>query len=125
MKLFFAPILFLLLACSPTQKKEPVLAPREFQKQLAATPNAVLVDVRRPEELAGGKIEGARNIVFGSDRFEQDILTLEKQPIFVYCAGGVRSAKAAALLRKNGYEVVELEGGFNEWVASGLPVAKR
>lgn len=124
MKLLSVATLFFLIACTPSQKKDQVLAPGDFQRQLQKTPGAVLVDVRRPDELTSGKIAGARNIVFGTATFEHDMLQLEKSPIFVYCAGGVRSAKAASLLREQGYQVYELEGGLKNWTAEGLPLVK-
>lgn len=122
MKHLLAIFLILLVSCETGRQQPYVLAPAEFQHQLQTTTDAVLVDVRRPDELAAGQIAGARNVVFGSATFEQDILQLEKKPVFIYCAAGVRSAKAAVLLRENGYVVYELEGGLQNWVASGLPV---
>jgi rhodanese-related sulfurtransferase len=123
MKYLVAISLLVLVACETGRQKNNVLPPAAFQHQLETTPDALLVDVRRPDELATGRIAGARNIVFGSPSFEQDILQLEKKPIFIYCAAGVRSAKAAALLRDHGYEVYELEGGLQNWVGVGLPVS--
>jgi rhodanese-related sulfurtransferase len=117
-------ILCLLLgACGAPENKNAVLAPADFQRQLASTTDAILVDVRRPQELAAGMLPGARNFVFGSPDFEQQIVTLEKKPIYIYCASGIRSGKAAKFLRAQGYEVFELEGGLRNWTAAGLPLA--
>lgn len=111
----------LLVACAGSQG-QAVLAPKEFQKKLGETKNAFLLDVRTPEEVANGKIEGASNVVF-DDQFTSKISLIPKQPIFIYCAGGVRSAKAAKILRGNGYtQVFELEGGLNAWKEAKLPV---
>jgi rhodanese-related sulfurtransferase len=111
----------LLLACAGSQGQD-VLAPKAFQKKLGDTKNAFLLDVRTPEEIANGKIEGANNVVFDSN-FAAKLSQIPKQPIFIYCAGGVRSAKAAKILRSNGYtQVYELEGGFNAWREAKLPV---
>jgi rhodanese-related sulfurtransferase len=111
----------LLVACAGSQGQE-VLAPKEFQKKLSETKNAFLLDVRTPEEVANGKIGGASNVLF-DDQFASKISLIPKQPIFIYCAGGVRSAKAAKILRSNGYtQVFELEGGLNAWKEAKLPV---
>jgi phage shock protein E len=67
-------------------------------------------------------LAGAQNVAFGSADFEQQIVTLDKKPIFIYCASGIRSGKAARFLRTQGYEVYELEGGLRNWTAAGLPV---
>ena len=109
-------------ACGPKKNSNYVLEPNRFEQQLQSTAHAVLVDVRKPDELAAGQIAGARNVVYGSPTFEEDILQLEKKPVFIYCAAGVRSGKAARFLRDHGYEVYELEGGLNRWMSAGLPV---
>lgn len=44
--------------------------------------------------------------------------------IAVNCRGGKRSKNAAGILVKNGFRVIELDAGYNEWVAKGMPVAK-
>lgn len=90
---------------------------------MQATPAAILLDVRTPQEIAGGQIAGARNLVFGAPGFDQEVLKIGKLPVFVYCAGGGRSGKVARLLQKHGYEVYDLQGGFANWKTQGLPVA--
>lgn len=116
-------MLVLLVACAGSQGQD-VLAPKAFQKKLSETKNAFLLDVRTPEEIANGKIDGANNVVFDGN-FAGKLSQIPKQPIFVYCAGGVRSAKAAKILRSNGYaNVYELEGGFNAWLGEKLPVKR-
>jgi len=60
---------------------------------ISATPNAVLLDVREPDDDA---------------------------PVVVYCAGGTRSAFAAETLAQLGYtDVVSMAGGFNKWKNEG------
>jgi hydroxyacylglutathione hydrolase len=40
----------------------------------------------------------------------------------VHCAAGARSAVGASILRAHGFEqVINLEGGINEWRRAGLP----
>jgi rhodanese-related sulfurtransferase len=116
--------LFLLLfvfACSGKQS-ETVLVPQDFDAKYKATENAILLDVRTPEEIAGGKIANAENIVW-DDSFADKLSNLEHKPIFVYCGSGIRSAKAAAVLKEKGYtDVYELDGGMKAWKAAGMPV---
>ena len=112
-------VLSALLACS-TETEQVVLSPTEFQSKLKDTPDAILLDVRRPEEIAVERIENSRSIVF-DDNFETKLTELEQKPLFVYCASGKRSAKAAAILRGKGYKnVYELEGGLGAWKEAGL-----
>jgi rhodanese-related sulfurtransferase len=117
-------ILFVLIgctlySCAQTAKSEfaKVLTAEEFKAKLAATPNAILLDIRRPDEIAGGKIEGSINIVYGSPTFKAELAKLDStKPVFVYCAGGVRSAKSCPDLEKVGFkEIYDLKGGFSAW----------
>ena len=113
-------ILLLLLACSE-KKTESLLSPTDFDLKLKATENAVVLDVRTAAEGTTGVIEGATNIVYDAN-FADKLGSLEQKPIFIYCAAGGRSAKAATILRDKGYTVFELHGGMNAWKDAGLPV---
>ena len=112
-------VLGVLWACSP-EREQVVLSPTEFQSKLKETPDAILLDVRRPEEIAVERLENSQSIVF-DDSFETKLEDLEQKPLFVYCASGKRSAKAASILRGKGYKnVYELEGGLGAWKEAGL-----
>lgn len=90
--------------------------------QLINSRNAVVVDVRTPEEFATGSLPGARNIPV--DKFDQKMRDIKKdKPLIVVCASGSRAGRAAAQLRASGYaEVYVLAGGLAAWRAAGLPV---
>ena len=85
---------------------------------------ALLVDVREPDEVAGGTPAGARHVVRGylELRIEEHADGLDA-PIVLMCAGGVRSLLAADDLRRLGFrDVRSMAGGFARWKADGLPV---
>ena len=72
-----------------------------------STPNAVLLDVRTPEEYASGHIPGSVNHPLERmQTYDGDV----SMPIFAYCHSGARSARAVALLRELDYEAVNLGG---------------
>ena len=82
-------------------------------------PGTQLVDVRTPAEYNSAHIPGAINIDVTADDFEQNIRVLnKKQPVAVYCRSGRRSKTAAEILAKEGYRVVELNGGILSWQGS-------
>jgi phage shock protein E len=108
------------VSCSTKEKESLVLAPADFQTKLKETSQGYLLDVRTSEEIATGMIAGAANIIY-DENFAQKISEVPYQPIFIYCASGKRSAKAAKILREKGYNpVYELEGGLNAWKEKGL-----
>ena len=76
--------------------------------------DALLVDVRSPEEFANGHIEGSINLPI--DRIFSSIhkITLDLEAkIVVYCASGMRSSTARKALIKMGYVNVINGGGVN------------
>ncbi len=82
-----------------------------------------VVDVRREPEFAGGHIEGAK--LMPLHKLESLVSTLDHdRPIAVHCKGGYRSAIACSLIERAGYEnVMNVIGGFDAWLACGLPSA--
>lgn len=89
-----------------------------------ASPDVVLLDVRTAEEFKEGHIRSAINIDVKQKGFvEKAKSTLPAdKTIAVYCRGGKRSANAANLLTKEGFKVVNLEGGIMAWKDAGNPV---
>lgn len=86
-----------------------------FEAKFRQTPNAILIDVRNPDEFASGAIEGAINIPI--DTLRSKISELQKDaPIFVYCAIGLRGYLAQRILLQNGFmQVSNLSGGYILW----------
>lgn len=90
----------------------------------------VIVDIREPEERAGGYIPGSLAAPRGLLEFSADPTSSYHIPglepgrrVILHCAGGGRSALAVKTLQEMGYEnVAHLDGGFNGWKAAGKPV---
>lgn len=91
---------------------------------LRREPSLQVVDVRSPEEWSAGHLPGALHIPLAAlpDRIgEMDA----GARIVVQCQGGGRSSIAASFLQAHGFDsVANLHGGFDAWVASGLPVER-
>ena len=97
----------------------------EFQQKLSATANAQLVDVRTPEEFAGGHLANAINIDIRSQDFADKISKLNKsKPVFVYCLSGGRSSSAAGTMADMGFAAVyNMDGGIMKWSSAGKLLA--
>jgi rhodanese-related sulfurtransferase len=110
----------------------PALMPRakrvspQQTVQMINRGKTVLVDVRTPEEFAGGHLRDAKNIPLAD--FGTRIGELDKskgKSIVVLCQTGPRADKAAKLLAGAGFEdVAVLDGGVAAWQAANLPTAK-
>ena len=94
--------------------------------QLINRKDAVIVDVREPNEFKSGRIPHARNIPV--DRINERVKELEKlktKPLLLVCQTGSRSAQACSGLLKDGFaQAVALSGGMAAWQQAGMPVEK-
>jgi molybdopterin/thiamine biosynthesis adenylyltransferase len=104
----------------------PEQTPAEVKRRLDAGEPVVVVDVRDPDEYRDGHIEDAASISRGFLEFRIGTVAAEPTtPIVLYCQTGLRSVLAGKVLKDLGYEnVINLQGGFQKWAQSGLPVAK-
>lgn len=94
--------------------------------QLINQGKAVIIDVREPSAYAAGHLRDAKNIPL--KELSNRVGELDKaknKAVIAICQTGVQSSKAAAQLKKAGFnEAVSLDGGITAWQAQGLPIAK-
>lgn len=95
------------------------VSPKQLAEELDAP--GTLIDVREADEWGMGVIPGAVHVARGVleatiSRVAPDM----EAPLTLYCAGGGRSALAAASLQAMGYsDVRSLAGGFDAWRTAG------
>lgn len=108
------------------QANTHALSALSFEEGVNESSNKIILDVRTPEEFAEGHIKNAMLINFHDDDFRTQVSGLDKQlPVYVYCASGVRSDKAATILKEEGFkEVYVLEKGLNDWRASNKEIVR-
>ena len=115
-----------LFGCSSAQTEGfKSLTVEEYAKAIEDT-GIVRLDVRTAEEYADGHIANTINIDVLKDDFEKKTkASLPKDKVIaVNCRSGKRSKNAARILVKNGFKVIELDAGYNDWLAKGMPVTK-
>ena len=85
--------------------------------QVIEDTTVVRLDVRTASEYSQGHIPGALLIDVTLADFMQkaEQLLPKDKTIALYCRSGRRSKTAAQLLAKQGYQVIELNTGFNSW----------
>ena len=93
-----------------------VVSVTEFKDKMTME-DVQIIDVRTPQEYAGGKIGDAQNINFHDADFKAQMDALDKtKPTLIYCAAGGRSARARTMMSDLGFEeVYELDGGYGAW----------
>lgn len=91
----------------------------------AARDGATFLDVRRPDEFASGHVRGARNVDVLSPDFRERVEDLDRdQTLYVYCASGTRSGRAAKVLEDMGFDRVVNAGGVGALERAGVPVER-
>lgn len=83
-----------------------------------------LIDVRTPEEFAGGHVPGARSIPLDQLGARMDELKAYKdQDLYLICERGGRSLAATQQLASAGFSrPINVEGGTSAWRQAGYPV---
>lgn len=114
---------------STTEERQPTLEKativsyqdldvKQFAEEIVSNSNAIIMDVRTPEETVDGIIDGAIELDYYDEEFLQKLSKMDKsKDYYVYCKMGGRSAKAARLMIKNGFSSVHnLKGGYIDWI---------
>lgn len=93
----------------------PQMQPKTISpKELEDFEPAMLLDVRNKSEHTDGHIPGSENLSAGRVLWNLEQLP-SSGPIVTYCQSGVRNSVAASALRREGYDVRELEGSYAGW----------
>lgn len=90
------------------------------------SPDLVILDVRTPEEFIAGHIEGAINLDYYAETFNDVLKILDKDKTYiVHCKSGVCGGKTLALMAVlNFKEAYNISGGIIAWQAAGLPIVE-
>ena len=96
----------------------------EQAQQMIMSQSAVLLDIRDPQSFAVAHAEQAKHLT--NDTIVALMEELEfDQPLLVMCYHGISSQGAAQYLVNQGFEdVYSVDGGFEAWQRSGLPMVK-
>ncbi len=94
--------------------------------QLINREKAVLIDVSEPSEYAAGHAAGSRNVPLAAIESSPKALPSNKAlPLVLVCPNGSRASRAAASLRKLGFQDVRtLGGGLAAWREANQPVER-
>lgn len=105
-------IIYLVVTIILQKRAVTILTQEEF---IEGYRKAQLIDLREREVYKTGHILGARNLPLSQLNMRMKELRKDK-PIYLYCANGTRSGRAALTLKKKGYtDLYMLSGGFKKW----------
>ncbi len=75
-------------------------------------PDALLLDVRSPEEYREGHIPGSQNLPLQLVEKLPSVMADKEKELFVYCRSGARSRQAVEILKRMGYSNAYNIGGI-------------
>ena len=103
------------VACNNTPKDKALDISVEEAKELVKQ-GYVFIDLRTPEEIKGGKIDGALEIDFKASDFDTKVEKLSKASKYIaYCRSGGRSARSMSTFKQHGIEAYNMLGGYTAW----------
>ncbi len=98
------------------------ISPLDAYDKLFENPNILILDVRTAGEIPqDGKI--ANSVLIPLQVLGRNLNHLDKsKEIIVYCHTGNRSVEATKLLRRNGFDAVNMKGGIQAWKQNHLDI---
>ena len=104
------------------QKLAFVTGPFELDGQIKRKEAITIVDVRLPSDYRAGHVPGAINLPQGKWHTLAGLSQDRTAVIYCYSQTCKLAAAAAVEFASAGYPVIEMEGGFEAWQKSNLPV---
>ncbi|MFB6212741.1 MAG: rhodanese-like domain-containing protein [Candidatus Magasanikbacteria bacterium] len=85
---------------------------------------AVVIDVREPDEYSRGHIPSALNLPLST--LKPDVLdNIEAEKVVMQCNTGGRSSRACAVVKENtDKQLYDLDGGIEAWKQAGFEIEK-
>lgn len=111
---FFITTIF---SCAITTS-ESTIGMDEFKKLYSADSKIYVIDVRTEGEFNGplGHIPSSTLMPLSNINETVNILKeANSGPVYVVCRSGNRSGKATSILRKNGINAINVQGGMKAW----------
>jgi rhodanese-related sulfurtransferase len=78
--------------------------------------NPIIVDIRNKQNYNNNHIDGAINIPYQELIMNPSKYLEKNKKYFIYCQKGITSTKICNILYNQGYRVVNIIGGYEEWI---------
>lgn len=115
--LFVAVVIGLIYFLWSRRNNIKTVSTDDLRRRIAEERNIQLLDVREPHEYRGGHIKQAKNVpLSGFNNAKAQYPKEKERPVYVICQSGMRSQRAATMLKSAGYtDVYSVKGGMNFW----------
>ena len=92
--------------------RNTAITTKELENDLS---EKTILDVRTPGEYRTGHISNAKNVPL--DKIAAYAGPTET-PVYVICQSGMRSKRAAGILKRKGYTAINVRGGMSQWTGT-------
>lgn len=75
-----------------------------------------IIDIRNIEKYNNGHMTGAINIPMDRLLITPDKYLQKDKIYYLYCQRGVQSRKTCMILKNKGFNVINIEGGYESWI---------
>lgn len=122
---YFLAFFFVLMAPALANEKPDEVLPATV---IQSRSDAIVLDVRTPQEYALGHIDNAVNVNIDDEDFANRISELDPDRLYIVHCGanipGGRAERALGKLQKAGFtRLRSLQGGYRAWInAGGVPI---
>ena len=101
----------------------PTITAAELNEKLKFGKHPLVLDVRQTDEFRSGHISGAKLIPLNELHRRMGELPKGREIVCI-CASGNRSTSASKMLAKEGFTVLNVQGGMLAWRRAKLPIQK-
>jgi Rhodanese-related sulfurtransferase len=98
--------------------------PVEVSHQIEANEDVNIIDVRAAEDYREGHVPGARNLPQDEWRSLKGLRRDTMNVLYCYSPTCHLAAKAAVQFAREGFPVMEMDGGFEVWKEKDLEIEK-
>jgi len=89
-----------------------------FVYELKKLNNINLIDIRNIEKYNNRHIPGSVNIPLEKMLTSYNKYLDKNKKYYIYCQKGIQSRKLCQILKNNGFNVINITGGYEAWVLS-------
>ncbi len=85
-------------------------------QELKKLGNVDIIDIRSIERYNNGHIKNAINITLNQMLMNFNRYLNKNTKYYIYCQMGIQSRKMCQILKNNGFNVVNILGGYEAWI---------
>lgn len=88
-----------------------------FSHELSKLNKPIIIDIRNNNQYEKGHIPNSINIDFQKLLLYPNNYLRKDIKYYIYCQKGIQSTRLCSYLKKIGYSVINIQGGYDSWMS--------